>query len=89
VYEAMTTERGTLAARRRKLFALADEVGLDRDERIELSRAILWRDITSWSNLDDAQVSRLLDAFEGYEKISWLLRNRAVPSRPSGTASAP
>jgi hypothetical protein len=72
----MGSEVGTPAARRRKLFAQADFVGLDRDERIELSRVILHRDITSWSSLTDEQVNRLLDAFEGYEKIRWLLENR-------------
>lgn len=65
-----------LAARRRKLMVLAKEAGLTRDDRIELGRAILWRDITSWSQLDDAQVLRLLDALEGHSKIEWLLRNR-------------
>ena len=69
--------RDTLAARRRKLHVLADEIGLTREERIELSRALLWRDITSWSQLDDAQVVRMLDALEGYSKIDWLLSVRS------------
>jgi hypothetical protein len=72
----MGSETGTPAARRKKLFAQADLVGLDRDERIELARVILHRDITSWSNLAPEQVDRMLDVFEGYEKISWLLANR-------------
>lgn len=69
-------QRDILAARRRKLFVLADEIGLEREERIELARAILWRDINSWRALTDDQVSRMLDALEGYEKIRWLLSNR-------------
>jgi hypothetical protein len=72
----MGPEVGTPAARRRKLFALADSIGLDREERIEISRAILWRDITSWSNLTPEQVDRMLDALEGYSKISWMLQDR-------------
>jgi hypothetical protein len=85
----VTTQSGTSAARRRKMFSLADEIGLDDDEQIELCRAILWRDITSRSQLTDAQVSRMLDAYEGWEKIDWLLRNRAAPPPPRDTASAP
>lgn len=63
-------------ARRKKLFAVAGELGLTTDERIELARAVLWRDIDSWADLSDEQVDRLLDCFEGYEKITWLLDNR-------------
>lgn len=59
------------------MYALAKEIGLTRDERIELSRVILWRDITSWKGLDDVQILRMLDALEGYEKIRWLLASRA------------
>lgn len=66
-----------LAARRRKLMALSNEIGLTREERMEFSRALLWRDITSWSQLDDDQVVRLLDALEGYSKINWLLSVRS------------
>ena len=73
----MPSSNGTPGARRRKLFVLAGEIGLTRDERIELSRAILWRDIVTWKQLTDEQVSRMLDALEGYEKISWTLKNRA------------
>ena len=75
----MDAKDGTAAARRRKLFVLAGEIGLTRDERIELSRSILWRDIISWKHLSEAQVGRMLDALEGYEKIAWTLRNRATP----------
>jgi hypothetical protein len=81
----MGVEVGTPAARRRKLFSLADQLGLDRDERIEFSRALLWRDITSWSNLTPEQVDRLLDALEGYVLVRWLLTNRGAT--PSGDGS--
>ena len=73
----MGSSSGNAEARRKKLFVLANEIGLTRFERIEVSRVILWRDITSWSNLDEGEVNRLLDAFEGYEKIKWLLENRS------------
>ena len=72
----MGSDVGTPAAKRKKMFALADSIGLERDERIELSKAILWRDITSWKHLSDEQVVRILDALEGFEKVRWLLENR-------------
>lgn len=62
--------------RRRKLFLLADEVGLSRDDRIELAQYLLRRDITSWKQLDEAQVCRLLDALEGHQLISELAAQR-------------
>lgn len=63
-------------ARRRKLMMLAKEMGLTRDERIELSQMILRRDITSWKQLDDDQVIRMLDALEGHLLITALLLQR-------------
>ena len=78
----MAEETGRLTARRRKLFVLADKIGLTREERIEISEAMLWRDIVSWKELDDDQVSRMLDALEGYVLVSYLLMNRAA--QPSG-----
>jgi len=85
----MGSESGMSGVRRRKLFALADEIGLDRDERLELAKAMLWRDIESWKHLSDTQVDRLLDALEGYEKVCWLLRNRVVPPLRRDTATTP
>lgn len=74
----MTAESGNALARRRKLFSLADHLGFTRDERIELAKLILWRDITSYANLDDEQVSRLLDCFEGYIAIAHTIMNRTA-----------
>lgn len=85
----MGTDVGTPSARRRKLFVLSDQIGLDRDERIEIARVILWRDITSWGNLDDAQVDRLLDVLEGYAVVNWTLTNRAVPAQLRHTMPRP
>lgn len=60
------------------MYAMAkQEIGLRDEERMELACAILWRDITSWKQLEDAQVIRMLDAMEGFEKIVWLLANRS------------
>lgn len=73
----VSPERGTPAARRRKLFVLADELGLSRDERIELSQYLLRRDIVSWKHLDDHQVDRMLDALEGAMLVAALRQLRA------------
>jgi hypothetical protein len=69
-------ETGTPAARRRKIFLLADALGLTRDERIELAEVILRRDLVSWKQLDDAQVDRMLDVLEGAAMVIELLRQR-------------
>ena len=68
---------------RRKLYLMADETfGKDeqgRQERMELTRYLLRRDITSWRELSDEQVLRLLDAFEGHHLIQTLLDQRPPP----------
>lgn len=69
------TDDGPLA-RRRKLFVYADALGMSREERIDLAEFVLRRDITSWKQLDDTQVLRLLDCFEGHALITWMLSQR-------------
>lgn len=71
-------------ARRRKLYMLAKEVGLDRDDRLDLAEQVLYRDVESWKSLSDEEVLRLLDAIGGYILISHLVRTS--PPRPVGTA---
>lgn len=61
---------------RKLMTLLRTEIGLTDDERIDLAQVILRRDITSYTQLDEVQIARLLDAAEGYEKISALLRLR-------------
>ena len=72
----LSPEVGTPAARRRKIFWHADQIGLTRDERIELAQYLLRRDVVSWKNLEDDQVDRLLDALEGWALIRTLLELR-------------
>jgi hypothetical protein len=55
---------------------LAAEFDMTRDERIELAQYLLRRDITSWKQLTDAQVGRLLDALEGAQLILQLISMR-------------
>jgi hypothetical protein len=60
----------------RKLMALASGLQMTRDERIEFAQYLLRRDITSWKQLTDEQVTRLLDAFEGHYLLNELLAQR-------------
>lgn len=68
-------------ARRRKMFALIAEIGLTREERIELAEMLLHHDVASYKDLDDAQRCRILDALEGYVMVDVLLALRP----PSGS----
>lgn len=82
---------GSPKARRKKAFALADELGLSRSDRIELAQTLLWRDLDTWQHLTDEQVSRLLDALEGFILVSHLLQTsplqRAKKAHPASKAS--
>lgn len=77
----MDETNGPQTLQLRKLFLLADEIGLTRTERIELSCYLLRRDITTWKQLDDAQVCRMLDALEGWQLIQALNAQRPPPKR--------
>jgi hypothetical protein len=70
------SDRPPQSARTKKLHVWARELGLTDGERIELATYLLRRDITSWTQLDDEQNSRLLDAMEGFQLISALLEMR-------------
>lgn len=89
--EVAKDDVGSAKARRKKAFALADELGLSRADRIELAQTLLWRDLDSWQHLSDEQVGRLLDAMEGWVLISHLLQTSPVReakrSHPSSRAS--
>jgi hypothetical protein len=62
--------------RRKKLFQRCKEVGLTREERLELACYLLRRDVVTFQSLDEDQVCRLLDALEGHELIQQLLSMR-------------
>lgn len=72
---------GSFQARRRKLFALAEHLGLSREERIDIAKTILHRDIISWGALTPEYTDRLLDALEGAILIQELVRQRGVTHR--------
>lgn len=63
---------------RRKLYLLADELGLNRVERLEIARYLLRRDVTSFKSLDEDQVLRMLDAFEGTLLVLEQIRQRVT-----------
>jgi hypothetical protein len=58
--------------RRRKMFQLRDELGLDNDDLTALAEVLLRRDVSSLRGLTDEQVGRMLDALEGAEKVIFL-----------------
>lgn len=64
--------RESQTAAKRKLFVWAKHFKLSDDDRIEFAQYLLRRDITSWKQLDEDQVYRLLDAFEGHHLLSVL-----------------
>jgi hypothetical protein len=63
---------------RRKLYLLADELGLTRQERMEMARYLLRRDLPTFKALDEAQVCRMLDALEGAQLFIELMRQRPL-----------
>jgi hypothetical protein len=75
---AMGSIPGSLQARRRKLFALAEHLELTREDRIDLAKTILHRDIISWQHLQPEQTDRLLDALEGAILVQEIYRQRPV-----------
>lgn len=75
----MKPEPGSLEARTRKLFVLCDHLTLTKDDRIDLAKTILHRDITSYKQLTEDQVDRLLDALEGAILIDELRRQKSFP----------
>jgi hypothetical protein len=66
------------------LFALADEVGLTRQERLEVSEMLLGRDITTWKYLSGHEAYRLIDAMNGYAYINHLMSEKNPESTDNG-----
>lgn len=55
-----------------KAMDYARRFGLTRDDRLALSEMMLWRDVDSWKTLTEDELTRMLDAFEGYSLITFL-----------------
>jgi hypothetical protein len=56
----------------RLLFQLCSEIGLDRDDRLELAEILLQRDVPTFTDLTDDEVGRLLDAVRGWQYVQHL-----------------
>ena len=63
-------------AMRRALFALANEVQLNRQDRLDLAELVLDRDIESWSDLTYDEALKLLTSMNGYLWVRHLRTRR-------------
>lgn len=70
----------------RKLYYWITLLGVKRGEALEVARYLLRRDFESFKSLDDHDIRRLLDAFEGYHLISTVLAQRP-PERDQGAVA--
>jgi hypothetical protein len=71
----VTVSETVTTTKRKKAMVYADRYGLTRDDRIALAETLLWRDVTSWTQLSEEQLDRLLDALEGYALVGFLREN--------------
>ena len=65
-----------------KALLYAKEYELDRDDRIALAENLLWRDVASWKDLDEDELTRLLDCLEGYYLVGSLRLQRTGRTLP-------
>lgn len=70
--------------KRRKAFGYATRYQLSRDDRIAFAEMLLWRDVTSWNDLTEPELVRLLDALEGF----FLITHLRAQANKANTASA-
>lgn len=61
---------------RRLLFAMADECGLSRPERLSFTEQFLDREVTTWAYLTAYDAARLIDAFNGYTYLTHIIEDR-------------
>ena len=76
------------SAQRNKLYLLCSELGLNPIERLEVARYLLRRDLNSFDSLDEDQVCRMLDAFEGTLLVLEQYRQRVRTLGPSDDTSS-
>ena len=60
-----------------RAYAAATDLGLDRNERVELSEMLLKIDVSSWRALTEEQMQRVADALEGARLVAVLRQLRA------------
>jgi len=85
-YRSCVDDRERVIVLRRKAMHYVSLYGLERSERLELSEMILRRDVTSWTELDEPQMLRVLDALEGFGLICHLLQIPVGGERPADAA---
>lgn len=62
---------------RKALHAMANELLLDRQDRLDLAEMMLSREVDSWGSFTFEDASKLLDAMNGYVYVRYLrLRDR-------------
>lgn len=61
---------------KRRAFAGARRAGLSRTERLEIAEMLLKRDVTSFDRLNETELRRLCDAFEGHWLVTVLHEQR-------------
>lgn len=70
---------------RKRAFAAADRVGLDREERIEFSQMLLKTDADTWGSFTESEFARLVDALDGAHLVDTLRALRSPqPAREPG-----
>jgi hypothetical protein len=83
--QARSLPKSRLLIMRDKALAYSNGLGLTREERLGFSSMIL-RDrppLATWKHLTEADLQRLLDAFEGHEKLNFLIVNGYDPEQTS------
>jgi len=61
---------------RRRLFAEATKLDFTRQDRLDLASVILGYEVTTWSRLTDMEADRLIDCFDGFDKIVFILSSK-------------
>lgn len=74
--ERLPQDAPMTSRQKRRLFAQSSSLGFTPQDRRDLAEMILKKDIESWKTLTFGDANRLIDAFEGFEKISWILTNQ-------------
>ena len=63
----------------RKALSKAKEYQLTREDRLGLASMLVCRDVESWKTLTEAELVRVLDAFDGFFYIATLIAQRPHP----------
>lgn len=71
---------------RTKLLIMFKSFGINREARLELARQIVWRDdVTSFNDLSEDELGRVLDAMTGATLVAHLCLERRAGRPPCPT----